>query len=244
MRTRWKSFLWLAALAIVAFVVARCYFRTESYRYKLTFAVNTAEGVERGSSVTEATFWEVSFPEHGVMHKLHGEALYLDLGPGRRPLIALLTSQLHPIQAKNYGEYQKKIRWSRDAGPSDNLLTELYGPQSEDVLDDISRLARMRGAHRITPGDLPDLVTFVDIKDPKSVIDVDPNDLKATLGPDVSWNEITLESTDEPVTEGIEKKLTWLPAYNSKGATLDGSPYSSKNTVANILYPWDFYQND
>ncbi|RUV27061.1 MULTISPECIES: hypothetical protein [unclassified Mesorhizobium] len=86
----------LAALEMAAFVLARYYFRTESYRYKLTFTVNTAEGIKRASSVTEATFWEVSFPEHGVMHKLHGEALYVDLGPGRRPLLALLTSQLHP----------------------------------------------------------------------------------------------------------------------------------------------------
>lgn len=242
MRTRWKTFLLLAALAMVGFVVARYYFRTESYRYKLTLAVNTSEGIKRASSVTEVTFWKVSIPERGVMQRLQGEALYLDLGPTKRPMIALLTSQLHPVYAKNDLEYQKRIRWSRDAGPGYNLLAELYGPPLDDRLENVARIARMRGAHRITPDDLPDLVTFADIKDPKSVIEVDPNDLKGTLGADVSWNEITLEMTDEPVTEGIEKKLAWLPTYNSKGATLDGSPYSSKNTVANILYPWDFYQ--
>ncbi|MFK0691158.1 hypothetical protein ACFX5Q_23595 [Mesorhizobium sp. IMUNJ 23033] len=226
---------------MAAFVVARYYFRTESYRYKLTFAVNTSEGVKRGSSVTEVTFWEVSLPEHGVMHKLHGEALYLDLGPGRRPLIALLTSQLHPIHAKNQLEYQKAIRWSLDAGPGGNMLSELYGPPLEDRLDEVSRLARMRGAHRITPNDLPDLVTLADINDPKTVIDVDPKDLKATLGPDVSWNEITLESTDEPITEGIKNKLVWLPAHYS--GMLDGSPYRDKHTLANSLSAADFDQN-
>ena len=71
----------------------------------------------------------------------------------------------------------------------------------------------MRGPHKITPADLPDLVTFADINDPKSVIEVHPNNLHAALGPNISWNEITFESTDESVSKGIELKLPWLPAY-------------------------------
>ena len=50
------------------------------------------------------------------MHNLRGEASYLDLRSGRRPLIALLTSRLHP-------KYGKELRWTLDAGPDDNLLT-------------------------------------------------------------------------------------------------------------------------
>jgi hypothetical protein len=53
------------------------------------------------------------------------------------------------------------------------------------------------------------------------------------LGPGVSWNEITLESTDEPITAGIKVKLPWLPAYY--GLTLDGDRYHNKNTLANSL---------
>jgi hypothetical protein len=30
------------------------------------------------------------------------------------------------------------------------------------------------------------------------------------LGPNITWNEIALESTDEPITTGIDKKLPWL----------------------------------
>jgi len=36
--------------------------KTESYRYKLALAVNTPEGVKRGSSVGEVVHWEVSIP--------------------------------------------------------------------------------------------------------------------------------------------------------------------------------------
>jgi hypothetical protein len=43
---------------------------------------------------------------------------------------------------------------------------------------------------------------------PKVVMEVDPNDLQATLGPGVTWNEITIESSDEPLTKGMSE--SWL----------------------------------
>ena len=49
-------------------------------------------------------------------------------------------------------------------------------------MEDVPRLALLRGPQQIAPQDLPDLVTFADVKIPKSVIEVDPNDLQATLG--------------------------------------------------------------
>jgi hypothetical protein len=86
-------------------------------------------------------------------------------------------------------------------------------------------------------------VTFADVNDPKSVIEVDPNNLQATLGPNITWNEITLESTDEPISTGIEKKLPWLPAYYQNNLRLDGSKYGSKTDIANKLSWPDFDQS-
>ena len=227
-------FIRLAMVALMSVCLVGCG-RSENYRYKLTLAVNTPDGVKRGSSVVEVLFYDVSFPERGTMHKLSGEALYLDLGPGKRPLIALLTSQLHP-------KYGKDRRWSGDGGPDDNLLSRLYGVMpSASILDYRSQIARMRGAHKITADDLPDLVTFADINDPGSVIEVDPNDLEGALGANVSWNEITLESTDEPITKGIEQKLMWIPAYRQ--GMLDGERYSARTTLANTLSTADFQHN-
>lgn len=213
---------------------------TASYRYKLTLAVNTPEGVKRASTIVEVLFRDVLIPARGTMHTLRGEALYLDLGPGARPLIALLTSQLHP-------KYGAEIRWTRDWGPSANLFQQLYGlkPPTDKVIEYVSSLAGMRGAHSITPNDLPDLVTFADTKDPKSVIEVDPNDLQATLGPNISWNDITLEVTDEPISHGIERKLPWIREYFQKNLMLDGSDMGSyKHDLANILSWPDFDQSD
>src|ERR1700736_3642474 len=81
MTARLRSSLLLAALALMALALAGCG-KVERYRYKLTLAVNTPEGIRRGSSVVEVTFWEVSLPARGVANQLRGEALYVDLGPG------------------------------------------------------------------------------------------------------------------------------------------------------------------
>jgi hypothetical protein len=227
------SLMRFATVCAISLCLACCG-RTETYRYKLTLAVETPEGVKRGASVVEVMFYDVSIPERGTMHKLRGEALYLDFGAGTRPLIALLTNQLHP-------KYGKELRWTRDAGPEIGWLSRLYGEApSQDFMDDMPRVARARGPHKITLADLPDLVTFADINDPKSVIEVDPGNLQGTLGPNIAWNEITLESTDEPVSTGITMKLPWLPAYYDKA--LDGTRYHDKNTLANTLSTAEFHQ--
>jgi hypothetical protein len=225
-----RSSLRFAAVVMIALTLAGCG-RTESYRYKLTLAVNTPDGVKRGSSVVEVMFYEVSFPERGTMHKLRGEALYLDLGPGARPLVALLTRQLPKGSSGRH--------WTRDAGPETRWISRTYDQTpSQDFIEDVPRIARKRGPRQITPADLPDLVTFADVNDPKSVIEVDPKDLQATLGPNITWNEITLESTDEAITKGIKTKLPWIPAYYDR--MLDGDRYHGKTTTANTLSTADF----
>jgi len=225
------SLLRLAVVAVMALGLAGC---GESFRYKLTLVVNTPDGPRRGASVVESAFWNFWFPERGIGHELRGEALYLDLGPGRRPLIALLTCKLHP-------KFGKALSWTQEAGPATTLMSRLYNEApSQDYMDAIPRIAGRRGPRSISPDDLPDLVTFADPNDPKTVIEVDPNNLQATLGPDISWNEITIESTDEPVTKGIELRLPWIAAYYNK--MLDGSRYHDKNTLANKLSTASFHQ--
>jgi len=236
------SFGRFATAAVMVLALAACG-RSESYRYKLTLAVNTPTGVKRASSVVEVLFWDVWFPERGTMGKIRGQALYLDLDPGARPLIALLTRRIHPPDRPVAVVGDKDERWIRDGGPSIRLMCRLYGiAPSTDYRDDVPRIARQRGPHSITPNDLPDLVTFADINDPKTVIEVDPNNLQATLGPGASWNEITLESTDEPITPGIEAKLPWISA--ERHGMLDGDPNHDKTTLANTLMAtFDFDQS-
>jgi len=204
--------------------------KSEGYRYKLTLAVNTPNGVKRASSVGEVVFWRVSIPAKGIAHKLRGDALYLDLGPGARPLVALLTHRL----SLSYG-------WSPEAGPDTRLLMELYGEKpSEAFVNDLSRIAAKRGPRKLDPDKLPDLVTFANVNDPSTVIEVNPNDLQATLGPGVSWNELTIEVVDDATTKGIEQKLPWIPYYYC--SMLDGHHYRDNRSLANSLSTADFEQ--
>jgi hypothetical protein len=238
------SFLRLAAAAMLILGLAGCG-KTVSYRYKLTLAVNTPDGVKRASTVGGVRHRIVSIPARGIMNQLQGDALYLDLGPGARPLIVLLTSrlasQLRPKDVNDRSWQLGKPGWSPETGPGIRQMSRIYGlARSEDFMDDVPRIARMRGPRAITPADLPDLVTFADINDPKSVIEVDPNDLQATLGPNITWNEITLESTAEPITRGIRTKLPWLRAYVAGNLRLDGFQYGPQKEIANFLSPVDF----
>lgn len=213
----------------MALALAGCGSRSESYRYKLTLAVDTPNGVKRGSSVAELTFFQVAIPARGIMNELRGEALYLDLGPGARPLIALIVRQTVPSPR----QWRPTAQLSR---LYDILLSEA------DVMDTLARIARKRGPRTIAANELPELVTFTDVNDPNTVTEVDPNNLEATLGPGVSWNEITLEVTDEPITKGIEEKLAWIPHYSC--FMLDGARYTHKNTLANSLSTADLIQSD
>lgn len=72
-------------------------------------------------------------------------------------------------------------------------------------------IQKVREIRELDPKDYPLLVTFTDITDPTTVKQVNPTNLAATFGPGVSLKRITLEITDEPVTEGkIEHVLGWL----------------------------------
>lgn len=226
-RATWQSYLRIVAIGLVAIALAGC---SKSYRYKLTVGVNTPDGVKRASSVVEVVVQNVVFPERGTFSSLRGEALYVDLGSGARPLIVLLTNQFRGY----YG-------WTRYAGPNLEFVCELYNvAPPPNIMDAMATIARQRGPRKIDSGRLPDLVTFADVNSPGSVIQVNPDNLQATLGPGVSWNDITFEVTDEPITTGIKPRLPWLSAY--RGRRLDGRTDHGKNTLPNTLTTSDFAQ--
>jgi hypothetical protein len=54
------------------------------------------------------------------------------------------------------------------------------------------------------------LVRFRDVRDPKTVEKVDPDDLAASFGPGVVLRRITVQLTDDPVTTGLADTLPWV----------------------------------
>lgn len=76
---------------------------------------------------------------------------------------------------------------------------------------------RAEGPRDLPPEAYPILVSFADITEPASVFEVDPADLSAAFGAGYALEQITLEITDEPVTEGIKNLLSWLSEYPEPG---------------------------
>ena len=84
------AFAGLVAILAACLLLAGCG-RSDAYRYKLTLSVDTPDGVKTGFSVVEMYAWDVWVFGRGTMSTARGEAVYVDLGPGRRPLIAVMT---------------------------------------------------------------------------------------------------------------------------------------------------------
>ena len=107
-------------------------------------------------------------------------------------------------------------------GSTKELATRTFKDQLPyDPDESWAKIETLRETHAINPDDYPLLVTFTDINNPTSVKEVNPADLAATFGQGYRLKDITLEITDEKVTEGIaEATLPWLKNLRSN---LDGS---------------------
>lgn len=74
---------------------------------------------------------------------------------------------------------------------------------------------RLKPSAVIRREDYPMLVTFRDRLDPTSVVEVDPADAAASLGPGYSIRRITVSVTDDPITDGeVAKWLPWLSRFD------------------------------
>jgi hypothetical protein len=122
-------------------------------------------------------------------------------------------------------------------------------------MDDVPRIGRMPGPRKIAPNDLPDLVTFADVNDPKSVIEVDRNDLRASLGPNITWKRRDHGQRDEikgrsscrsaPSSKMEATTHEKYPAPNHSGPTMigmrptEGRRRQPRNGTSRMENPWN-----
>ena len=183
---------------------------TPSYRYRLKVEIETPEGLRAGSSVIEVdTAVSTGIPTPGaVQTRYRGEAVAVDLGE-RGTLFALMQSNerrdwaaqvmflLAPSGVNSEGD--------RFLGRYQNMLK-----MRQEIA--LPRLYNASRYERASTG-IPTLVTFKDMSDPQSVQRVDPENLAELFGEGVILRTISVQMTDEPVTDRIESHLTWLDEY-------------------------------
>jgi len=195
----------LGSMLAGCLLLAGCGWFAERWEWnqKLTVEVSTPEGLRSGSAVSHVS-WREANALGNYPADYSGEATVVDMGQGRY-LFALI------------GEETKQIA-------AHTLHAEL-GEQRSDYEKLFPKIMSFRGLRDVPRDRYPLLVTFTDINDPKTVRKVDPDNLAATFGPGVSLKRITLEITDEGVTEGaMEKVLPWWTEYENK--QLDGNRYN------------------
>jgi len=202
--------MWRWVICAAALALAGCG-STDKMHYKMTVEVETPEGLRTGSAVREITVRRpASVPMLGEDKgsvRVDGDAVAVDLPKGQT-LFALLNS------GDGDPDYAGRNTWFlfREIGePAPEGKIELWPSQPE------TRSPRIRDP-------LPMLVTFRDANDPKTVEKVDPSNLGAHFGSQVRLKRITIEHSSDPITQGIEKTLLWLPELH--GSYLHGKSTS------------------
>lgn len=211
-----KNFLWALLLVPIAlFGLYKLNYPTHSWYEKMVLTIETPDGDRSGHAVrhVEVVREPSLLPQmSGADISLKGEAIVLRVSEDKY-LFALLGAPVGWLRSVYESKFPDRKKGNQQIG------------RWESSLDGLGPLPVPRQAY-------PLLVTFDDINDPASVREVDPNDLDATFGCSkearkaagltgtqkcYSLKSITLEITDEPVTEGeVEKVLGWWCEYRGK----------------------------
>jgi hypothetical protein len=196
----WRGYLSLSIIFIALLVgIGWLKLRPHRYHYKVTVAVQTPEGLKTGSAVREVVYEPnlITLPDMAaVTASYRGEAVAVDL-PGGETLFALLRSdEFFTLQAAFGDDANSTLKTAKAKG---TVAILQYPP----------RTPRERAGY-------PLLVTFGDVRDPNTLLLVDPSNFAKSFGLGVALSRITVQITDDPVTSGIEKRLSWLPTVYQK----------------------------
>ena len=222
-----RAVVGLLAGAVSAMALGSCgSSNSASYRFRMTVEVETPQGLKTGSSVMEVrlTRGVAIGDSSGVGSSVQGEAVVVDLPDG--PLFVLLEvpDAGPPLQAI----VPDALLGRRSSGPNEVMAdtAKLGSTWFSEYKADLPR-HRDNGFEQSDNG-WPMMVRFGNINDPKSVRKVDPDAIGVT--------RISLETTGDDVTTGIEKRLGWL---HNEGQPLDtngGPSFSPTPPFAQTLY--------
>jgi hypothetical protein len=222
-----------AAIFLGSVVAAFIYSQLPTrFKYRLTLKIDANGTVYSGSSVIE-TSW---YPGLKIGHtyfgnawnaQTRGEAVAVDLG-NIGTLFALLTGPATPEAGGRNGDF------FYSADPEIIPLEAFALEKKPGILtrDFLNAISRHSDPVDLPLDQLPMLVRFKDLSDPRSVERVDPDDLPASFGPGTRILAATLTITHDPLTTGLESKLPWLHPENA--ASLDAEFRSSTGLTRNL----------
>lgn len=199
-----KKSLWLLFLAIGTLTIAACSRSLPPLRYRLTVYVDTPSGIRSGSSVIELRpFLSPSFPgpeAGGVRYSVRGEAT--------------------PVRLPNDNYLFATMRWDKAPELFLEMLIDSYiqmprqGAEFElnrDKItsDQIEQISRTKAVKNVDPTLYPVFCYFKDIDNPNTIVVV-PSRQFILGGNIIKVKNITVQITDDPINNVIEKIIPWL----------------------------------
>jgi hypothetical protein len=208
------NFNWLGPVALLAALVIGDQIRINrpGHKYRLMVEVATPAGIKSASGVMAVV------PDRGYSRSGHtttrGDAVFIDLGGGKN-LLALLAH----------------LDKSLDLDGMNYLALRAYGAAGGQRVS-FNEMSRMTGVVPVKGELIPLLATFSDPADPGTMRAVLPDDLETALGKGFRIQAVTVEvvpngfwpldfggALGEPVTRGIEAKLSWWSRPDDPAAT-------------------------
>jgi hypothetical protein len=205
-----------AGLVLVGIVSCSIAYPEIHIRYRLKFDVKVDDTIRTGSGVVEVSYQIV--PDYmnvngalvGLNH-IYGNAITIDLGEK-----GLLFAVFRMPSDSHY-------RLGDTALPAYGLETSNTPSKLKASL---RQLQRKSGLVEVPIDAVPLLVCFRDINDPWSAEKVDPRNFSATFGKGVELIRVSLELTDDPISEMPANWPAWMKALkvgdNLGGAIISG----------------------
>jgi hypothetical protein len=226
----WKSLGTIAVVLSLIVIGWQLMYPTYHIRYRITLEAEADGQVVRGSGVLEANYGRSAFDHPsvgGMSMNSRGEAVVLDLGSRGTAFLTLKR-------------VEKQFSYD-----TTGILLGVFGTGSfPKTHAEVKRNFAVGRRAEVPLDRLFMMVRFKDIADPRSVEQVDPTNLGKSFGAGTRLLRATIEITDDPVTTGIEKRLTWL-AIPPRGQRLVRGPARLATEVppAEFLDYFDFQKD-
>jgi hypothetical protein len=211
-------------LLLILPALAGCGNESATIRYRATAKVVVDGRLYEGSAVRETSFTDTphSLTGFGMAVKDDGEAVAVDVGPGRNAVYILLNDRSGSKEFPFIALRCFKV----DSANDPEWITALRNiPLQQKCALTPSGLDRI----------MPLVVAFRDEAVPKSIFEVTPESFREAFGVEARFVELELEHVNDgtALDSGIDKRLPWLnqiPFDGTKVRVLD--PHAPRGTLA------------
>ncbi len=178
----------------VAFLIYKGLYPTETYKYRLAMAIEVNGVAKQASSVIEVA--SIAQPAFGsappARNEISGQAVLLNVGDRSAIVAALNTGGNSDVE-----ENAVAAAW---------LVPMAFGGGRSLSFQEASKVT---GSRLLTEKNLPRLIFFSDISDPKTARKIHPGDIPDILGSSSKFIGVSVEKTKDKLFIDLDKRLPW-----------------------------------